>query len=520
MTGLLWLLTAALTPGASSAPTFANPVDAKVGDPDIILWEGTYYLYGTMADPRRVVEGFPVWTSQDLVNWRERGLALENLGERWGQFWFWGPDLVRHGGRWLMYYGAFRQVGGRRVGRVCVAAADSPLGPFSDVKAPLFEVEQGDAIDADVFRDDDGSAYLFYTITDHGRNTIHVAPLSEDLLSLAGEPQLILQPDQPWETHPVNEGAFVTKHAGKYVLLYAANDFRMPDYCVGCATADSPLGPWRKRTGGPVVAQAGGLRGPGCMGLIPSPDGSELFAYYHVHLGAGGYARQLALSRARFVEDAETGVALQADAPTTEPQAWPSGAPCSRVGGSDGFSASLDRSRWTVVDEAPEAYRVAGGRLQVTTLDGDMHEGRADYRNLFLQPAPPGDFAVSVRAFVSAGAEYEQAFLCVWQDADNYIRLSSVFAGGGMSLDAAVELGGQYTSSSLPRLGNGPVTLRVTRQDRTYTFSAQDEGGEWRRVGPPREASLYDLQIGLGAISPGSGQRRPAWFDDFVLAAE
>ncbi|MBM3500582.1 MAG: DUF1349 domain-containing protein [Armatimonadetes bacterium] len=498
-------------------PTFANPLDAKVADPDIILWEGTYYLYGTLADPRRVVEGFPVWTSQDLVDWRERGLALRNAGDRWGQFWFWGPDLVRHGGRWLMYYGAFRQAGGARVGRICVAQSESPLGPFTDVRAPLFETDRGDAIDAEVFVDDDGAAYIFYTITDHGRNTIHVAPLADDRLSLAAEPKQILQPDQPWETYPVNEGAFVTKRGGKYVLLYAANDFRMPDYCVGCATADSPLGPWRKRTPGPVVAQRGDLRGPGCLGLIPSPDGAELFAYYHVHLGPEGYVRQLAIDRARLVEDGEIGVRLEVDGPTAELQPWPSGAPLPPSGRSDDFGAPLDRSRWMVVDEAPESIRVAEGRLHLTTLDGDMHRSRADYRNLLLQHAPPGDFAIAARAFVSAGAEFEQAFICVWQDADNYARLSSVFSGGGLSLDAALEIGGEYVSTSLPRLESGPVTLRIARRGNAYSFAAKEEAGEWRAVGPTREAALRDVRVGLGAISPGSGQRRPAWFDDFVI---
>jgi regulation of enolase protein 1 (concanavalin A-like superfamily) len=308
------------------------------------------------------------------------------------------------------------------------------------------------------------------------------------------------------------------RRGATYVLLYSANDFRSADYAVGYATAPSPLGPWRKAPRNPVLAQSSRLRGPGCLGLVPSPDGAELWAYYHVHVARDGYLRQLAIDRAQVVPDAEMGVRVTIAGPTESTQALPAGAPEFPVGTSDEFGGALNPRRWEVIDEAPGAWAVRDGKLHLLTLDGDMFQGRADYRNLFLQRAPQGDFAITARAFVSSGIEYEQAFICVWQDADNYLRLSSTFAGRRV-LDAAIEVDGQYVSTQQPQPGAGPVELRITRRGDVYSFAYRETGPAWVEVGPPRTAAFSDLKMGLGAISPGSTQRRPAWFDYFRLTA-
>ena len=41
----------------------------------------------------------------------------------------------------------------------------------------------------------------------------------------------------------VNEGCFVIRRNGTYYMTYSANSYESPFYGIGCATADSPLGP-------------------------------------------------------------------------------------------------------------------------------------------------------------------------------------------------------------------------------------------------------------------------------------
>lgn len=56
-----------------------------------------------------------------------------------------------------------------------------------------------------------------------------------------------IRPTQPWESHAgeghvVAEGAFVLKHPGPYYLTYTANHFLDPNYAIGYAVSEFPLG--------------------------------------------------------------------------------------------------------------------------------------------------------------------------------------------------------------------------------------------------------------------------------------
>jgi regulation of enolase protein 1 (concanavalin A-like superfamily)/GH43 family beta-xylosidase len=506
---------------ATGAPAegFTNPLDVKVADPCILKVGETYYLYGTAARPADANEGMPVWSSSDLVNWQEHGQAFRRTDQTWGQQWFWGPDVKRVGDSFLMLYGAFRPVAGQVQGRICVARSGKPLGPFEDLRAPLFDWPgRGHAIDAFLFEDADGQAYLYFTDSHNGRNTIWVAALASDRLALSSEPRLVLQPDQPWEVQPINEGAFVWQHGNEYLMLFSINEFQRPEYAMALATATNPLGPWRKRTEGPVIRQAPGLRGPGCAGLIDSPDGRELWAYYHVHLEPNGYVRQLALSPAGFHPRAGGGEELRVGPPTTALLGLPAGAHAAQPSPGDAFAGgTLDRSLWSIVDEIPTAWRAVEGALVITAQDGDMWRDRADYRNLFLQPAPAGDFTASVRVSAPVSGNFEQAFLIAWQDHDHFVRLGSVFADGPR-LSAAVEIDGTYEELLAPRTESASLVLRLTRRGDLWAFAAGD-GTTWTPVGPPREARFLRPRVGLGAIAPGTKRPFEAAFRDFHLTA-
>jgi GH43 family beta-xylosidase len=498
----------------ATAWTFTNPLDVKVADPCIVRFDDVYHLYGTAARPAEADLGIPVWTSTDLVRWRAHGRALSRGADAWGQQWFWGPEVRKVGDSFLMYYGAFRKDGECPVGRICVARARSAVGPFTDERAPMFDwTGPGDLIDPFPFDDAGGAPYLCFVQALRGRNTIWVVRLKADRLSLDGVPRQVLEPGEPWEVEPVDEGPFVWRSGDAYRMLFSINDFRRPWYGVGLAEAQSPLGPWTKRAAGPVLRRGPDLVGPGCAGLISSPDGRERWAYYHVHLTPDGYQRQLALSRV-----GGSGDAFRIDAPTRDPQAAPSGSPAPPPLASDPFAAAeLDLARWTIVDEDPAAWHAGGGALSITAQDGDMWRDRADYRNLFLQSAPVGDVAVSVRVRAEVTGDHELACLVAWQDADNYVRLSTVWAGGPR-LSAAVELNGVYEEALVPNTFGPEVTLRLTRRGDRWTFEARG-GGEWVTVGAPRDARLAMPRAGVAALAPGTKRRFDAVFRDFKVHA-
>jgi beta-xylosidase len=84
--------------------------------------------------------------------------------------------------------------------------------------------------------------------------------------------------DRRWE-----EGPTVFARAGIYYLIYSANNWQGAKYGVGYAVATSPLGPWRKYAGNPILSHSSSVgmysTGHGCVAF--SPDGSEMFYVHH-----------------------------------------------------------------------------------------------------------------------------------------------------------------------------------------------------------------------------------------------
>ena len=312
-------------PAPMVVPTFRNPLKVDIADPHILKSGDTYYLYGTNA-PR---EGFGVATSTDLVNWSDRGLVFRKTKTSWGRKHFWAPCVVEHQGSFYLFYNAVGKVGGNRYShRICVAKADSPLGPFVDVAAPLLETGQA-VIDAHVFTDDDGSPYLYFSL-DCSENVVSevcVVPLSRDLSSVVGPVTRCVRPDQDWEGDKWNEAPFVFRHGEAYVLMYSGKGFFDPGYSVGYATAPTPLGPWTKSPT-PLLERNVDVSGPGHNCVIESPDGSELFLAYHTHKDLrGGAPRQLAIDRLSITGHTPSTIRLTTPGPTVTAQAMPAGVP-------------------------------------------------------------------------------------------------------------------------------------------------------------------------------------------------
>src|SRR5689334_11106305 len=86
--------------GANARPrTYRNPIltDGGPADPDVILVDGTYYLYPTTHG-----HGYDAWTSTDLVNWKPRGRVFN--APHGGA---WAPDVFhnkRGDGKFYLYY--------------------------------------------------------------------------------------------------------------------------------------------------------------------------------------------------------------------------------------------------------------------------------------------------------------------------------------------------------------------------------------------------------------------------------
>ena len=144
-----------------------------LADPYILVHDSLYYIYGT-----NVGTGFDVYYSKDLEYW-ERASALSLSHENsYRESMFWAPEVyyVEKDKKFYMFYSTEEHI--------CVATADSPLGPFKqDEHKPIREEK---SIDTSVFFDEDGKAYLYFVRFNDG-NVIWCAELKENLKEIKEE---------------------------------------------------------------------------------------------------------------------------------------------------------------------------------------------------------------------------------------------------------------------------------------------------------------------------------------------
>ena len=265
----------------------------KIGDPQILLYNGTYYIYATTSARR----GYHVRTSKDLINWSEpiRCFDKENpVSNAWADDFYWAPEVTYHNGKFVMHYSAGDDnIRFKWRFRIGVAVSDSPLGPFVDVYGePMFDFGYA-AIDASVLITENGN-YMYYAKDGYGHvvdgimiGQVYCVKLDDTLTKAVGEHKLMTTPDQDYERLSLprgqfwNEGPNVIEYNGKYIMNYSTNHYRTNNYAICMAYADNPMGPWTKSKYNPIFSNDGVLFGAGHNAFFKTKDG-ELYTSFHV----------------------------------------------------------------------------------------------------------------------------------------------------------------------------------------------------------------------------------------------
>lgn len=346
----------------SGKTTYSNPLPVRFGDPYVLFTKGIYYMYGTGAGAKK---GFSAYTSKDLVNWRPLGQVFHGDSIRsWGIHSFWAPEVYGIKGKYYMFYSAqwkFNPANDLENFKIGVAVADKPEGPFVNISdKPVFDPGYP-IIDADVFFDKNGKAYLYYSrccykhpveseVADWAKRKdwyneieeswVYGVEIKPDFSGVIGKPVLLLRPpvsmkdkQAEWESrsvtsHEVNrrwtEGSFTFKKSDTYYIMYSANYFGGKNYAIGYATSKSPLGPFIKAANNPVLqkntADGGTVTGTGHNSITYSPDGKEMFCVYHARTAETGEERVVFIDRMKV-----SNGKITIQGPTTTPQKLPSG---------------------------------------------------------------------------------------------------------------------------------------------------------------------------------------------------
>lgn len=313
----------------------------RMGDPYVLLSsDGHYYMYGTTDES----EGFRAYRSDDLKAWEPLGFVYVSKEESWTKDCFWAPEVYERDGKYYMFFSAntkYNPNDDLEVFRIGVAVSDSPEGPFVDMyDRPVFDPGYP-IIDADVFLDDDGQYYLYYSrccykhpveseVSEWAREQglfdeieeswVYGVRLKPDFSGVIGDPVLLLCPPEKmtdrqseWESRSVTcgeanrrwtEGSCLVKRDGIYYMMYSANYYMGENYAIGYAVSDNPLGPFQKSSDNPLIekntAEGGDVTGVGHNSVTYSRDGKEIYCVYHGRTKATGSDRIVFISRLEF----------------------------------------------------------------------------------------------------------------------------------------------------------------------------------------------------------------------------
>lgn len=255
-------------------------IDREAADPSMIRFRGKYYIFASM--------NLSVWVSDDMVNWQAHRLP-KNL-----PLYDYAPD-VRVCGEYV-YFCASRN------GEVCdyYRTKDILNGPYEEIKGTF------DFWDPNLFFDDDGKIYFYWgcsnstpiwgvelfpetmlpkteriplidgdgftrgyerTGTDNcefPRGEEEVEQMFREFLKQSGvtseqiPPHYIPAIRGMFTRKPFIEGAWMSKHNGKYYLQYACPGAEYNVYADGVYVSDSPLGPFKIAENNPFSYHPGG----------------------------------------------------------------------------------------------------------------------------------------------------------------------------------------------------------------------------------------------------------------------
>lgn len=226
-------------------------------DPSITKKGEDYYLVNSSFS---MFPGVPIFTSKDLVNWKQVGhvldrssqLKVEKSGVSHGIY---APDIKYNKHNDTFYMITTQFAGG--IGNMVVKTKDPAKG-WSEVQKLNFE-----GIDPSIFFDDDGKAYIVHndappqgTEQYNGHRVIKIwdYDLEKDQV-VAGSDRIIVNGGVDLSQKPIwIEGPHIYKKNGKYYLMCAEGGTG-GNHSEVIFMADSPKGPFVPAKNNPILTQ-------------------------------------------------------------------------------------------------------------------------------------------------------------------------------------------------------------------------------------------------------------------------
>ncbi|WP_201755193.1 glycoside hydrolase family 43 protein [Paenibacillus glycinis] len=256
-----------------------NPiVPGFYADPEARTYEGRHWIYATRSITEYTKQmNLDAFSSADLVSWEKHEgiIAMEDFSWIWRAVW--APTIIESKGRYYLVFASNDIQNDEAVGGLEIAVSDTPEGPFRGyLGKPLIDrfIHGAQPIDAHLFKDDDGTIYLYYG----GWSHCNVAKMNEDITGFVpfenGELHRSITPEG------YVEGPCMVKKDGLYYFMWSKGGWTNGTYSVDYGVSDSPLGPFAPK-GTVLQRQEPIAEGPGHHGYLHLPESGEWLIVYH-----------------------------------------------------------------------------------------------------------------------------------------------------------------------------------------------------------------------------------------------
>lgn len=245
-----------------------------MADPAAHVFNGRMYIYPSHDWESGVpmndngdhfnMRDYHVFSTDDVMHGEivDHGVVLTVEDIPWAGRQLWDCDIAEKNGTYYLYFPLKDK---NDIFRIGVAIGDDPAGPFKPQPDPI---RGSYSIDPAVFKDDDGSVYMYFgglwggqlqryrcnkaiedphvPKTDEAALPSRVAKISDDMLQFAESPKPVLVVDNngtpltEGDPHRFFEASWMHKRNGIYYYSYSTGDKHEICY----ATGNNPYGPF------------------------------------------------------------------------------------------------------------------------------------------------------------------------------------------------------------------------------------------------------------------------------------
>ncbi|MDR2560597.1 MAG: family 43 glycosylhydrolase, partial [Holophagales bacterium] len=324
-------------------------------DPEIHRFDGKFWVYATRSAPYERQLNLDCFGSDNLVSWTKHEAIIDedSLPDSWRCFW--APTVARKDGYYYLLVGtndlnlgsAANEFSVGDVSGMYLLRSKSPKGPFVQFmgkNVPLIQDNYfgAQAIDANLFLDDDNTMYLVYG----GWTTCLMAKFRDDMTGFVplGKENWKKHNDPDRDAHELNhfmdyfvhltnfggrgatnnlklgelnydmgflgtneyleEGPIIYKFDGYYYLMYSVGGWTGDTYGLRYAIAKSPMGPYTTIPGRFLQTRYSvGARGTGHHSMVyVEENGTWLNTYHRRPIGGGRDDRYMAMDVAHLYD--------------------------------------------------------------------------------------------------------------------------------------------------------------------------------------------------------------------------